>query len=105
MALGARELSMFSTGLGRFRLDTALGGEEDAIAKGREKLAAKLDASPEFARRKLRALSGEVERLWDCLSRFSELPRPEISGGVSPQEYEAEAGSLPHAPFDEPTEP
>ena len=35
----------------------------------------------------------------------SELPPCDLNGGVSPHEYEAEFGSLPHAPFDEPIDP
>ena len=105
IALGASELSIFSTGLGLFRLEGGLGGEEDANEKGREKLAAKLEARPELARRKLLGLSGEVDKLWVWLSNCSELALVEMSGGVSPQEYEVEAGSLPQAPFDEPTDP
>lgn len=66
IVLGANELSIFSTGLGRFRLGGGLGGEDEFVENGREKLAAKLDASPEFARRKLRGFSGEVERLCVC---------------------------------------
>ena len=73
IALGAKELNMFSTGLGRFRLGGGIGGEEEASEKGRERLAAKLDAMPEFGRRKLRGFSGDVERLCVCRLRYSEL--------------------------------
>lgn len=66
IALGASELSMFSTGLGLLRWGGGFGGEDDAvIEKGRERLAAKLDASPDCVRRKALGLSGDVERLWE----------------------------------------
>lgn len=58
---GARppSVALDASGLGRF----LFGGEEDML-NGREKLAAKLDASPlEFARRKRRLVSGDVDRL------------------------------------------
>ncbi len=64
IALGARELMRFSTGLGRLRLG-GFGGDEEVIENGLEKLA-KLDAMPEFERRKLRRLSGDVDRLCEC---------------------------------------
>jgi hypothetical protein len=77
---------MFSTGLGRFRFGGGFGGEEEeVIVKGR-KLAAKLEARPEFARRTTRGFSGDVDRLCACWSSFSELARFDLSGGVSPQE-------------------
>lgn len=58
------ELSICSTGLGRLRLGGgALGGDDETPVNGREKLAAKLDARAEFARRKSRGLSGDVDRL------------------------------------------
>jgi hypothetical protein len=38
---------MFSTGLGLFRVGGGFGGEDETIEKGREKLAAKLDARPD----------------------------------------------------------
>jgi hypothetical protein len=67
MALGFSELSMFSTGLGRLRFGGGLGGEEeDAIVNGREKLAAKLEARPELARRTVRGFSGDVDKLCAC---------------------------------------
>ena len=97
---------MFSTGLGLLRLGGGFGGEDDEVMEnGRLKLAAKLEARPELARRKLRGLSGDVDRLWVCRSRCSELPRFDTKGGVSPQEYDADAGSLPQGPFDDPTDP
>lgn len=95
---------MLSTGLGRFRVGGGFGGDDEAVIEnGREKLAAKVDAIPELARRKLRGFSGDVERL--CVVRCSELVRFDINGGVSPKEYEVEAGSLPQGPFDDPKEP
>lgn len=63
MALGANELIISPTGLGRFRLGGGFGGEDEFIENGREKLAAKLEASPELALRKLRGFSGDVDRL------------------------------------------
>lgn len=67
MALGFNELSMFSTGLGRFRFDGGLGGEEEEVmVKGRPKLAAKLEANPELARRTVRGFSGDVDKLCVC---------------------------------------
>jgi hypothetical protein len=63
IALGANELSIFSTGLGLFRLGGGFGGDDEFIENGREKLAAKLEASPELARRKLRGFSGDVDKL------------------------------------------
>ncbi len=67
IVLGASEFNIFSTGLGRFRLGGGFGGEDEAVmANGLEKLAAKLWAMPELARRKLRGLSGDVERLCVC---------------------------------------
>ena len=55
---------MFSTGLGRLRLGGGFGGDDEAVIEnGLEKLAAKVDASPEFARRKVRGFSGDVDRL------------------------------------------
>jgi hypothetical protein len=87
MALGFSELSMFSTGLGRFRVGGGLGGEdEEVMVNGREKLAAKLEAKPEFARRTVRGFSGDVDKLCACWSNFSELARFDLNGGVSPQE-------------------
>ena len=95
---------MLSTGLGRFRLSGGLGGDDEAVLEnGREKLAAKVDASPELVRRKLRGFSGDVDKLCDV--SCSELARSDLNGGVSPQEYEADAGSLPKGPYDEPSEP
>ena len=66
MVLGANEFSIFSTGLGRFRFGGGFGGDDEAVENGREKLAAKLEASPELARRKLRGFSGDVDRLCAC---------------------------------------
>jgi hypothetical protein len=87
MALGFSELSIFSTGLGRFRFGGGFGGEEEeVIVNGREKLAAKLEANPELARRTVRGCSGDVDKLCTCWSSFSELARFDLSGGVSPQE-------------------
>lgn len=63
MVLGANEFSIFSTGLGRFRLGGGFGGDDEFIEKGRDKLAAKLEASPELPRRKLRGFSGDVDKL------------------------------------------
>jgi hypothetical protein len=105
MALGFSELSIFSTGLGRFRFDGGLGGdsEEEAMVNGREN-AAKLEAKPELARRTVRGFSGDVDKLCECWSSLSKLVRFDLSGGVSPQEYEAEAGSLLQGPF-EPKDP
>ena len=61
----ASELSMFSTGLGFLRLGGGFGGDDEAVMeKGRGKLRAKLDASPELALRKDRGFSGEVDKLW-----------------------------------------
>ena len=73
-ASGPSELSMFSTGLGRFLFGGGFGGdEEEATVKGREKLAAKLEAKLEFARRKLRGFSGDVDKLCACWFSCSEL--------------------------------
>jgi hypothetical protein len=106
IVLGAKEFSIFSTGLGRLRLGGGFGGEDsEVVEKGLEKLAAKLEASPELARRKLRAFSGEVERPCPCWLSCSELPRFDRSGGVSPHEYDADAGSLPQTPLEDPTDP
>jgi len=97
---------MFSTGLGRFLFGGGFGGdEEEATVKGREKLAAKLEAKLEFARRKLRGFSGDVDKLCACWFSCSELARFDLRGGVSPHEYEADAGSLPQGPFDDPKDP
>jgi hypothetical protein len=105
MALGFSELSMFSTGLGRFRFGGGFGGdsEEEVMLNGREK-AAKLEAKPELARRTVREFSGDVDKLCEYWSSLSELARFDLNGGVSPHEYEAEAGSLLQGPF-EPKDP
>jgi hypothetical protein len=95
---------MLSTGLGRFRVVGGFGGDDEAVIEnGREKLAANVDASPELVRRILRGFPGDVERL--CVARCSELVRFDVNGGVSPKEYDVDAGSLPQGPFDEPNEP
>ena len=78
--------------------------EEEVMVNGREKLAAKLEAKPELARRTVRGFSGDVDKLCECWSNLSELARFDLSGGVSPQEYEADAGSLLQGPF-EPKDP
>ena len=95
---------MLSTGLGRFRLGGGFGGDDETVVEnGREKLAAKVEASPELVRRKWRGFSGDVDKL--CVARCSELARFDLNGGVSPHEYEADAGSLPQGPLDDPSEP
>ena len=103
-AVGANELIKFSTGLGRFRFG---GDEEGAVAeKERVKFAAKLEARPVFPRRTCRTSSGERDALWLCWDDFSVLLRDDLMGGVSPQEYDAEFGSLPQAPpLEDPNEP
>ena len=64
IALGASEPSMFSTGLGLLRPEGGFGGdEEDVIENGRDKLTEKLEVNIEFARRKPRGLSGDVDKL------------------------------------------
>ncbi|EHL00758.1 hypothetical protein M7I_3144 [Glarea lozoyensis 74030] len=60
--------TMLSTGLGRLRLGGGFGGDEEAaIEKGRDKAAKLVAANPEFTRRKLLALSGDVDKLWVVL--------------------------------------
>lgn len=86
IALGVSELNIFSTGLGRFRLGGGFGGDEEVIENGRDKLAAKVEAIPELARRKPRRFSGDVDRFCTCWPSCSKLARFDIGGGVSPQE-------------------